>query len=81
MLAQPLDPRIEHHPAHSPEGRAIACPEATGVPKDGVPSAFQVNGCARITRSHPGVADTLAWYTIQLCVPSGEVVKLACPGP
>src|SRR5829696_3713106 len=39
--------------AVSPDGPARVAPRATGVPKLGVPSAFQVNFCARVVRPLP----------------------------
>ena len=46
----------------SPEGAVMATPSRTGVPKFGVPSAFQVNFCARVERfmSQPPLAELLA---------------------
>lgn len=51
------------HPAGSPEGDGRRVPRATGVPKLGVPSAFQVNFWARVVRlmSQPWVVELLAW--------------------
>ena len=48
---------------YSPGGRGIAAPTATGRPKSGVPSGFQVNGCARGERCRPQPcpASGLAW--------------------
>ncbi|MGX1471272.1 UNVERIFIED_CONTAM: hypothetical protein RKD50_000080 [Streptomyces canus] len=49
--------------AVSPDGPGSVVPIATGVPKFGVPSAFQVNFCARVVRSlpQPLLAELLAW--------------------
>src|SRR3954454_8856501 len=49
--------------AVSPEGPAMVAPRGTGVPKSGVPSAFQMNFWARVVRplSHPSPAAALAW--------------------
>ena len=49
--------------AVSPEGPGRVVPRATGVPKFGVPSAFQVNFWARVVRplSQPSLAESLAW--------------------
>ena len=48
---------------YSPDGAVSGTPTATGVPKFGVPSAFQVNFCARVVRfmSQPPFAELLAW--------------------
>lgn len=40
--------------AGSPDGAASRVPSRTGLPKFGVPSAFQVNFCARVERSIAG---------------------------
>jgi hypothetical protein len=47
----------------SPDGAVSTVPSRTGVPKFGVPSAFQVNFCARVDRfmSQPPEAEVLAW--------------------
>jgi hypothetical protein len=49
--------------AVSPDGPGSVVPSATGVPKFGVPSAFQVNFWARLVRllSQPPLAEELAW--------------------
>ncbi len=50
-------------PGYSPDGAVSVTPRATGVPKFGVPSAFQVNFCALVERfmSQPPEAELLAW--------------------
>ena len=50
-------------PLSSPDGAASGVPSRTGVPKLGVPSAFQVNFWARVERfmSQPPDALLLAW--------------------
>ncbi len=48
---------------YSPDGAVKVTPRETGVPKFGVPSAFQVNFCALVDRfmSQPPEAELLAW--------------------
>lgn len=45
----------------SPESKFIALPAGNAVPKLGVPSTFQVNGCILTSRSHPGVEFIFEW--------------------
>jgi hypothetical protein len=49
--------------AVSPDGPGSVLPRATGVPKFGVPSAFQVNSWARVVRPlpQPPLDEELAW--------------------
>ena len=49
--------------ADSPDGTASGVPSATGTPRFGVPSAFQVNFWARVVRlmSQPWLVEELAW--------------------
>jgi hypothetical protein len=48
-----------------------------------VPSAFQETFCTRVVRvvPQPCDAELLAWYAIQVSVPSGEVKNEWWPGP
>jgi hypothetical protein len=73
---------LRYQDAGSPEGTGRAVLSEAGIPKLGVPSAFQVNFCARVVRfmSHPPPVELLAWYTIQSSVPSGEVKNPPWPG-
>src|SRR5690606_17102356 len=68
-------------PSDSPEGTRNHFSVPTGVPKFGVPSAFQLNFCILTLRVQPAFSNFAAWYMIQSSVPSGDFTNPLCPGP
>src|SRR6185437_3855114 len=80
LLHYPVfDIKLQFYPP--PDGAASCTSVLTGIPKSGVPSLRQVNCCMRGERrpSQPQPGLGLAWYSIQSCLPSGDLKNELCP--